>query len=311
MVCLLSVAVLSQTADGVIFTEEEVAEHVRILREEGRFARRFLIINADDFGMSTDINAAIIETFQYGIITSATLMMPAPGMHEAVEFLRENPRAAVGLHLTLTSEWENYEWGPVLPPEEIPSLLEPNTKHFWPEIWPLLLHANTEEVEKEIEAQVALAHEMGVSFTHFDSHMGWSNFDFIVGSRMFNAIFPIVERERVPIRETLPLRRWRLREKGIWTQDRINFTISLTPLLGRQRARFIHALRNLPRGITEINFHPARDSKELRKIFSDWQFRVNERELLLCKEIKQIIEDEGIVLISFEPLKILSRESGE
>lgn len=71
---------------------------------------------------------------------------------------------------------------------------------------------------------------------------------------------------------------------------------------------FIHTLKNLTRGITEINFHPARDSEELRKIMPDWQFRVNERGLLLCKEIKQIIEDEGIVLISFEPLKILSQE---
>jgi predicted glycoside hydrolase/deacetylase ChbG (UPF0249 family) len=141
--------------------------------------------------MSTDMNAAIIEAFQHGILTSATLMMPAPAVYEAVEFLRENPRAAVGLHLTLTSEWGNYRWGPVLPPEEVPSLLEPNTKYFWPETWPLLLHANTEEVKKEIEAQIALAHEMDVNFTHFDSHMGWSNTDFIVGNRMFNVILPM------------------------------------------------------------------------------------------------------------------------
>lgn len=304
----LFVGTLPQTADGIIFTEEEVAEHVRILREEGRYARRFLIINADDFGMCPDMNAAIIETFQYGILTSATLMMPAPGVYEAVEFLKENPRAAVGLHLTLTSEWENYEWGPVLPPKEVPSLLEPETEYFWPEIWPLLLRANTEEVKKEIEAQVALAHEMGVNFTHFDSHMGWSNLDFIVCNRMFNTILPIVERERVPIREPLPLRRWQLEEAGIWTIDRINFAVTLDPPLVRQRARFIHALRNLPYGITEINFHPARDSEKLRKIMPDWQFRVNERELLLCEEIKQIIEEEEIVLISYEPLKILSRE---
>lgn len=305
-------SVLPQNAEGVIFTEEEVAEHVRMLREE-RWRRRFLIINADDFGMCPDTNAGIIDTFKYGIVTSATLMMPGPAVYEAVEFLRENPRAAVGLHLTLTSEWENYEWGPVLPPKEVPSLLEPNTEYFWPDIWPLLFRANIEEVVKEIEAQVALAREMGVDFTHFDSHMGWSHLDFIVGSRMFNAILPIIERERVPIREAklLFLRKWRLREAGIWTIDRINTSITLTPLLGRQRARFIHALRNLPRGITEINFHPARDSEEIRKIMPDWQFRVAERELLLCEEIRQIIEDEEIVLISFEPLKILSQEDND
>jgi predicted glycoside hydrolase/deacetylase ChbG (UPF0249 family) len=304
------VSALPQNAEGVIFTKEEVAEHVRMLKEE-RYDRRFLIINADDFGMCPDTNAGIIDTFKYGIVTSATLMMPGPAVHQAVEFLRENPRAAVGLHLTLTSEWVNYEWGPVLPPEEVPSLLEPNTEYFWPETLPLLLHANTKEVVKEIEAQVALAHKMGVDFTHFDSHMGWSHFDFFVGSRMYNAILPIIKRERVPIREPRALqllsRGQQLRKAGMQTIDHLNILISLTPPLSRQRARFIHALRNLPRGITEINFHPVRDSEEIRRIMPDWQFRVAERELLLCEEIKQIIKDEGIVLISFEPLKILSQ----
>jgi chitin disaccharide deacetylase len=78
---------------------------------------RRLIVNADDFGRSVSINSAVIQAHRDGILTSASLMVNEPGMHEAVALARENPRLGVGLHLTLLCGHS------ALPQEEIPGLV--------------------------------------------------------------------------------------------------------------------------------------------------------------------------------------------
>src|SRR5512146_2453166 len=78
---------------------------------------RRLIVNADDFGGSADINQAIIRAHREGILTSASLMVNEPAVDEAVALARENPRLGVGLHLTFLFGRS------ALPPKEIPGLV--------------------------------------------------------------------------------------------------------------------------------------------------------------------------------------------
>ena len=78
-------------------------------------ARR-LIVNADDFGASAAINQAVVRAHREGILTTASLMVNAPGLAEAVQLARENPRLGVGLHLTLLMGHA------ALPPDKIPGL---------------------------------------------------------------------------------------------------------------------------------------------------------------------------------------------
>src|SRR6059058_2925032 len=80
-------------------------------------AARRLIVNADDFGRSTAINAAVIRAHQEGILTTASLMVNEPGFQEAVELARQNPRLGIGLHLTLLCGHS------ALPAAEIPGLV--------------------------------------------------------------------------------------------------------------------------------------------------------------------------------------------
>ena len=74
---------------------------------------RYLIINADDFGMCHAGNLAVFDLLQKGGITSATIMAPCPWAKEAAVFAAQHPEYAIGLHLTTTSEWSTYRWGPV------------------------------------------------------------------------------------------------------------------------------------------------------------------------------------------------------
>ena len=74
---------------------------------------RYVIINADDFGMCRSANLAVFDLFKKGGITSATIMTPCSWAPEAAAFARDNPEFAIGIHLTFTSEWSKYRWAPV------------------------------------------------------------------------------------------------------------------------------------------------------------------------------------------------------
>src|SRR5690242_17980966 len=85
---------------------------------------RLLIINADDFGMCHDENEATIIGLTNGLFTSSTILTTCPWFEEAAEFARKTPKADLGVHLTLNSEWDRYKWGPVLGRDEVPSLTD-------------------------------------------------------------------------------------------------------------------------------------------------------------------------------------------
>jgi hypothetical protein len=90
-----------------------------------------LIIRGDDMGFSHAGNTGIIECFRNGIETSIEVLVPSPWFPEAVQLLKENPTVDVGIHLTLTSEWDNVKWRPLT---DCPSLKDPDG-YFYPMIW--------------------------------------------------------------------------------------------------------------------------------------------------------------------------------
>ena len=90
--------------------------------------KKYLVLNADDFGMCKSANEAVFELFKSGDLLSATIMMPCPAAEEAVQFSIDNPQYAIGIHTTLTSEWKKYRWKPLTDGK---SLLDPEG-YMWP-----------------------------------------------------------------------------------------------------------------------------------------------------------------------------------
>ena len=132
---------------------------------------RVLILHVDDAGMSLDSNEGAIKAMTEGVANSVSVMMPCPWVPGFVSFLKQHPTTDAGLHLTLTSEWDNYRWGPLAGKPAVPGLVDTQGA-LWGSVAEVVQHATPDEVYSEIKAQLARARDMGFDPTHLDSHMG-------------------------------------------------------------------------------------------------------------------------------------------
>lgn len=132
---------------------------------------RVLIIHVDDAGMSLESNEGAITALTKGAATSVSVMMPCPWVPGFVQWLKGHPDIDAGLHLTLTSEWTEYRWGPVAGRTIVPGLID-STGNLWPSIPQVVFHASPDEVAAEMTAQLERARAMGFRPTHLDTHMG-------------------------------------------------------------------------------------------------------------------------------------------
>jgi hypothetical protein len=132
---------------------------------------KLLIVHADDIGLARSVNIASMRAFENGGITSGSAMVPCPWFPDFAAYYREHQPLDVGIHITLTAEWDYYKWGGVSPAGEIPSLLD-GDGHFYPTVEAVAQHAVPAEVETEIRAQIERALALGIKPTHLDTHMG-------------------------------------------------------------------------------------------------------------------------------------------
>ena len=126
-------------------------------------------MNADDFGLTPGVNRAIVELHQSGVLTSTTLMARAGATDQAIDLALANPNLGVGCHIVLV------DGEPVLPPDQVPTLIDKATGRFPHALTTLLRRltlgrTNFAEIEAEASAQIARLQSRGLRLTHIDTH---------------------------------------------------------------------------------------------------------------------------------------------
>ena len=274
-----------------------------------------LIVNADDWGLTPGVNRGIVQGFQHGIVTSASLLVTGSAFEDAVALARNFPALDVGLHLALVEEQA------VLPPEALPTLVDktgrlPGTKaEFFKRA--LLGRISWDEVEREIVAQIARFQQTGLRLSHLDSHQHL---------HMFPPVFQIVTRlirgmDRVWIRNSagpwrkspgVRMGRWFQRlglnlaclwarglhnPPGLQMQDGIyGFEVSGSLI----RSALEQILRKIPDGLYELSCHPGEGDLETCAQYGHWGYRwAEELEALTAPETRWLLQEQGIALTSF------------
>ncbi len=272
---------------------------------------KHLIVNADDYGRTASVSAGIRQAHREGIVTSTTAMMNMPGIEaELRTALAECPRLGLGVHLTLTAE------SPVLPPEQIPSIVGLSLGRTFPK--PALLTQNADrlnvnEAKAEWRAQIEkFAHLASRAPTHLDSHHHTSYFT----PPLFGAMLELAREYGCAIR--LPLTDQADMADIVSDLPPLTFLLPMllastgVPRPDRFETRFydkgatlatLHAIIDtLPEGVTEIMCHPGLPDEHLAAISGYNRQRAAELAALTDPGLHDHLRRAGVELISFGAL---------
>jgi predicted glycoside hydrolase/deacetylase ChbG (UPF0249 family) len=274
---------------------------------------KLLIVHADDYGMCHAANLGTQKCLEYGLVTSASVMVPCPWFPEAAAYARDHPQADIGIHVTLTSEWKHYRWRPVSPWSAVPGLLD-QEGFLWGDVSPVGAHAQPEEVAAEIRAQVERALAFGMKPTHLDTHMGtvYARPEYLQAYVQAALDHQIPCMIPGPTKYTMDM----VKEMGISYPTELAEQLSARgmPLLDRlvtgvegktyeERKREYHeVLRSLKPGVTQIIIHPALLSPELEAIAGTAVQRDADVKVFTDPDTKALIEQQDIKLVTWREL---------
>jgi predicted glycoside hydrolase/deacetylase ChbG (UPF0249 family) len=154
---------------------------------------RTIIPHLDDVGMCHGANVALDELSRDGFVTCASLMVPCPWFREATALAANRPDLDLGVHLTLTSEWPHYRWGPISTVSRSSGLID-GQGCFWSTCDALRRHVVPESAEVEMRCQIDRAIEAGIDVTHLDAHMGAA-----LIPELLDAYVRVAEAYRLPV----------------------------------------------------------------------------------------------------------------
>lgn len=268
---------------------------------------KLLILHADDLAAAHSIDVASFAGLENGAVTSASIMVPSPWIAEVAAYARAHPNADLGLHLTLTSEWETYRWGSVESADKVSSLLDaagtfPNDEKV------VAAKAKPVEVEREIRAQINRALSLGIHPTHLDSHMG----SLFTTPELIATYVKVAHEYHLPF---LAIKGSALAapQAGITPRDVV---LDALIIAGEQvprdqwKAFYLNAINNLKPGLTEIIVHLGHDDSELQAVMVNHEpygsaWRQRDYDVMTSPEFKKALQDNHVILVTWKELQKL------
>jgi chitin disaccharide deacetylase len=269
---------------------------------------KLLIIHADDMGLSHSVNTACIKAFTNKGITSGSIMVPCPWAPEISEWVKENPGSDVGIHLTLTSEWNLYKWGGITSSDQISSLLDRNN-YFYPSVEELGKTAKGAEAEKELRAQIDRAIASGVQPTHLDTHMG----SVLANPELVKVYLGLSEAYHLPILfpraylGMLPADIAQSLGSKIFLLDNL-FMLDEKMVTPKWIDAYKKGIESMKPGLNQMIVHLAVDNDEMKAITkghpdygSEW--RQKDLDLVSSAEFRELLKANNIILIGWRQVR--------
>ena len=262
-----------------------------------------LVIRIDDMGALHSVNEASIDAYRNGIAKSVEVLAVGSWFPEAVKMLKENPGLDVGVHLAITSEWENVKWRPLT---DCPSLVDENG-YFFPMMGPNaaypgqsimenMANFDINEIEKEFRAQIELALKNIPQVTHISGHMMSTAFN----PQVMEVVQKLSEEYNLPS----------IDRGESFKQYNFSYTGYDGPRATAEEkiASFINALENMEEGKRYIFVdHPAYNDSEMQTVMHVGYENVavdrqGVTDLLKSEEVLKVIQERGIKLIDINTL---------
>lgn len=281
---------------------------------------RVVIFHADDLGMCHAMNEAFMDIVGQGFLRTGAAMVPCPWFPELAAWARERAGALdLGVHLTLTSEWQKYRWGPISTRDEASGLLDADG-YFSRETEAVHAHMNAEAAAAELRAQIERALAAGIDVTHIDTHMGS-----VLHPELALVYISLAQEYRIPA--MIPrLSMEELTALGISQEMAKMFVAMLNtleesgtlPVVDHLRSleeptpdnrweKYAAVLRALPPGLTHLLFHAARPGPEIQAIAGDWPMRVADYKVFASEGVRRLVEETGVKVFSYRALRDLMR----
>jgi hypothetical protein len=284
---------------------------------------RVVVLHADDVGMCQSTIPAFADLVDFGFVTCGAVMTPCPWLLEAAAYCRAHPQADVGVHLTLTSEWETYRWGPLSTRDPASGLLDAQG-HFHHRAEAVQEQADPATVQAELEAQVACAVAAGIDVTHVDTHMGA-----VAHPKFVAGYVQLAQQQRLPCL-LLRLDEAGWRELGMEAEFAAFAAQFVAALEAQGMPMFDHLtglpldqyedwderieaakrlFDALPPGLTHFLFHPAQDTPELRAITRGWRARAADYRAFTSPELRDYVREIGVHVIGYRDLRAVIRKA--
>jgi predicted glycoside hydrolase/deacetylase ChbG (UPF0249 family) len=278
---------------------------------------RVLIIHADDVGFSHASNIAAFEGMQQGSLTCASALVPAPWFMETARLYEQHRDADIGIHMTLTAEYETYRWRSLT---GHPSLHAPDGG-MWRDVVSVTRNVDVEIARSELRAQVEHALATGIDVTHIDTHMGT-----VMLAKYLPPYVDLAIEFRLPVFFIRPSERRlaalgadavvyveqtrRLEERGWPLLDNVitETLIQIEP--ADKERRFKEFFANLRPGLTHFLCHPAKGGDELQAITpTSSAHRAKEHELFRVRDLRDYCLSIGVKLIGYREIRDRLRAS--
>jgi len=278
---------------------------------------RVVIIHVDDMGSSHSANIAAFECFDHGIASCGSVLSPSPWLMEVARRCRSKGESKeksydIGVHLTLTSEYDDYRWRPVSTADPGTGLID-HEGYMWKTSRDAVINVKSQAAKKEMTAQIKLALTNGIDVTHIDSHMGT-----VIHPKFVNDYLAVAKEFEIPafiprLTDELLTTYGSTEYREFFARLQSSLDGSGYPVIDHLVAYIQHhgenntayykkVIDSLKPGLTHLLIHPAKSSPELTALTENGT-RQRDHDAFTDPFLRDHINNSGVKIIGYRDIR--------